>query len=646
MGSMSDDEEPSSAPDDTADHEGAEGEDHENEELLRKLQSRERQARTHWSKWRQEARRCYAFVSGDQWSADDKAALLEQMRVPITFNRTSPMIDAVTGAEVLNRQEVSYSPREMGDVQVSEIVSGAAKWARQQCDAEDEESDAFSDTVVCGMGWTETRMDYESDPEGLIVVDRVDPLEMFSDPAATKRNVADARWIYRARYRDKDELPPEWRRKISDAGDQDGDQGFMDQGQAGSGDDYEEGEQETAGKEPDRKKVWIRHHQWWELEDGFKLADPATGQIAVMSPDEFKAAVTMFLQNGLQPPEAAKIKVRRYMQAFVAGNTVLETGPVPCNQFTFKCITGKRDRNSGTFYGIVRAMIDPQMWANKWLSQILHILNTSAKGGVMMEKDSVENPRKFMEEWAKPDGIIEVKTGALARGAIQEREAKNWPQGLSQLLEFAVGSMPQVTGINLEMLGLVQKEQAGVLEAQRKQAGYAILAVFFDSLRRYRKMQGRLMLHYIQEYLSDGRLIRISGDQGQTQYVPLVRDKTAGTYDVIVDEAPMSANQKEAVWGMFVQLMPVLMKQPIPGEMWAEFLRFSPLPSSVSQKLAQMVVQASQPDPQAQQMQQAMGQLEIQGKAAEVAVDQTNAQLNQARAVQAMSPPEPPQVPM
>jgi len=108
----------------------------------------------------------------------------------------------------------------------------------------------------------------------------------------------------------------------------------------------------------------------------------------------------------------------------------------------------------------------------------------------------------------------------------------------------------------------------------------------------------------------------------------------------------MSANQKEAVWGMFVQLMPVLMKQPIPGEMWAEFLRFSPLPSSVSQKLAQMVVQASQPDPQAQQMQQAMGQLEIEGKAAEVAVDQSNAQLNQARAVQAMRPPEPPQVPM
>ncbi|WP_230685840.1 hypothetical protein, partial [Streptococcus pneumoniae] len=83
-----------------------------------------------------------------------------------------------------------------------------------------------------------------------------------------------------------------------------------------------------------------------------------------------------------------------------------------------------------------------------------------------------ENPRKAMEDWAKPDGMIEVKAGALGRGSIQEREAKAYPQGLDRLLEFAVGSMPQVTGINLELLGLVQKEQAGVLEAQRKQAGY------------------------------------------------------------------------------------------------------------------------------------------------------------------------------
>lgn len=636
MGSMSDDDEPSMAPDDTLEHEAAEGQEHEDEELLRKLQSWEKQARQHWSQWRQEARRCYDFVAGHQWTQDDKAALLDQMRQPIVFNRTGPMVDAVIGAEILNRQEVRFIPREVGDVQVNEVITAANDWARDLCDAEDEESDAFSDVIVCGLGWTETRMDYEIDPDGTIRIDRVDPLEMWGDPSATKRNLADMRFCYRGRFRDKKELPKEWRTKISESNSNGEAEQSFGRGQTGPGDDYEHGDPETSGEDKNKGKVFIKHFQWYELEDGYKLSDEATGQTATMDVEEFRQIVLQFIQAGMQPPQAIKMKVRRYYQAFVCGDSLLEPkSRLDCDRFTFNCITGKRDRNTGTWYGIVRAMMDPQMWANKWLSQILHVLNTSASGGFFYEKDTFENPRKALEEWSKPNAAIEVKTGALARGALQEREAKNYPQGLDRLMEFAVNSMPQVTGINLELLGLVQKEQAGVLEAQRKQAGYAILAVFFDSLRRYRKMQGRVMLHYIQEYISDGRLIRIQGQNGNEQYVPLVRQSDTAKYDVIVDEAPMSANQKEAVWGMMTQMLPILTKQPVPMEVWQEFLRYSPLPSSVSTKIGQALADAAQPDPEQQQLQQAGAQLALRKEAATAAKDETQAVLNQARAAQA-----------
>jgi hypothetical protein len=98
----------------------------------------------------------------------------------------------------------------------------------------------------------------------------------------------------------------------------------------------------------------------------------------------------------------------------------------------------------------------------------------------------------------------------------------------------------------LELLGLRDANQAGVLEEHRKQAGMTILASLFDSLRRFRKRQGRVLLYYIMTYLSDGRLVRIVGDEG-AKYVPLIRQEGVAQYDVIVDDAPTSPQRSPSL---------------------------------------------------------------------------------------------------
>ncbi len=87
------------------------------------------------------------------------------------------------------------------------------------------------------------------------------------------------------------------------------------------------------------------------------------------------------------------------------------------------------------------------------------------------------------------------------------------------------------------MLGLVDREQAGVLEHQRKQAAYGILAAFFDSFRRYRRNHGGLILKFI-KYLPEGYLVRITGADGLAKYVPMTKLDDTAKFDVIVDEAP------------------------------------------------------------------------------------------------------------
>jgi hypothetical protein len=183
------------------------------------------------------------------------------------------------------------------------------------------------------------------------------------------------------------------------------------------------------------------------------------------------------------------------------------------------------------------------------------------------------------------------------------------------------------------MLGLVQREQAGVLEAQRKKSGYAILAVFFDSLRRYRKIQGRVLLDFINRYVSDGRLIRIQGQNGTQQYIPLMRQPGAAKFDVVVDEAPMNADQKQMVWGMLVQMMPILKDAPIGMDVWAKLVEYSPLPSSLSQEIIQGLSQ--QESPEQQQAQQAEQQLEQARKTQEVRKISADASYSEARAAKA-----------
>ena len=617
----------------------------DDDSLLQRLKRWERLARSHWSKWREEARLCYDMVAGHQWSADDKAALLDQMRQPVTFNRVAPMVDAVTGAEILNRQEVRYLPREQGDVQVNEIITAADEWSRELADTEDEESDAFADVVICGLGWSETRMDYSIDAEGRIVDERIDPLEMWAVPnGAFQRNLGNSRCLIRARYRDKDSLPDKWRKRLPSA--THGSSAIDDphHGWTGPKDDYERENEQAQPRDADKRQVWIRHIQWWEEEPAWKIADPNTGQAATLTKQQLKQVNQMFIRNGMKPPEAVQIEVRKYYQAVLCGSVFLEPKtPIECNAFTFKCITGKRDRNNNTFFGAVRAMIDPQMWGNKFFVQIMHILNTSAKGGLLYEQDSFVNPRKALEDWGKPDAPIEVKAGALSNPGglrVQERTPKVMPAGTEKMMEFVHAMMPQTSGINMELLGLVERDQPGVLEMQRKKAGYAILAVFFDSLRRYRKEKGRVRLYFIQHYISDGRLIRIKGKDATMQYVPLVRDKETATYDVIVDEAPMSPNQREATWAMLQAMMPLLAKLNVPLAVWTKLLEASPLPSAVSSDIIKALNEdAQQPPPPDPEMMKIQAQLEGDKAKMQMQAEQAqmDAQMEQQRQQQEMA---------
>jgi len=572
------------------------------------------------SGWYKEARASYDFAAGHQWDEDDRSKLQASGVPPIVFNLMEPTISAVSGMEVNNRQEVKFLPRTEGDAEVDERLTDLAEWVRDGCQAEDEETDAFRDDLICGRAVTDTRLDFEDEPTGKVVVDRLDPLECFVDPAARKSNFADAR--YMGNFRDLDTAEAEamfpgvvwsaldanWASTVDVA---DGGEGYKR--------DYPEETRAALRGDTKKKSVRVVCIQWWENEQAY-LIDDGQGGVAQIDDAKWQQLEEMHAEAGVPAPQAQPVMVRVYRRAFLGRNSIL---PNPDGEeiettkmFSLTWMTGKWDRKEKYHYGLARPLMDPQRIVNKMLIQMHQILNTNAKGGLMIEKGAFANAREAELDWSNPSKTIVLQDGAISGKKIQERTSPPIPQAITQLLEFSMSAIRNVTGINLEILGAADREQAASLEYQRRQAATTILAPWFDALRRYRKTQGPVLIDCLRR-LPPGVLVRVVKDdpegQGEQQNAFVKFDPAMfgltdeqARFDIIVDEAPSSPNQKQETWSLIQPFLAGFANNPKVMEV---ALKYSPLPLAAAKEFADAIGGGGLPPEVQQAMQQGQQQI-------------------------------------
>jgi len=595
----------------------------------------------HWSEWTEHARGWFDFRAGTQWTEVETQKMEENEKIPVTFNLTEPAIDAVNGAEIQDRQQVQYYPRNISvqSTGIADVLTQGANYIIDQCNGDQEDTDAFLDALTCGVGWTETRVEVEG-PVASIIKERVDPLQMKADPASRKRCFEDARYLKREIPMSEDEFEdfkeeigqPDLEPSDLDGADATGKRLTVvnprqryTHGMLGTSEDPE---------------VIVSEWQWWQREPVHIApmphpSDPTVTKLSPLSPSQLALAKE-------QNPGLRSVKSTRkvFYRAFTGQGAVLFKEQMQEGAFRYQSITAKRDRNKGTYYGLVKPMVEPNKFVNKLFSEVLHIVRTNANGGMMLEEDAVADVRQFESSYANTAKITWVKSGALS-GQHGSKMAPKAPPAvqpaLFQLMQFAKDMVTACTGVNEEVLGLAGREQAGVLELQRKQAAYGILSSFFDAKRRYQRNQGKLLLTMMRLYLPDDFMVRIVLD-GEQQFVPLAMALQADEYDVVVDEAPAAPNTKARVAAVLMPLVNQLLQaQLISPTVLANLFQYLDIPASVAQTLSQAVTQQaavmSQPNPAVVAKQQA----DLENVQADTAEKKASAQGHQAKAFKQVS---------
>jgi hypothetical protein len=617
------------------------GDEARHEQLLTQFARWDTLLQAKWSAWVEDAKQAYDFAAGHQWSPTDRSAMEDNQKIPVVFNITGPTLDAVQGAEIQNRQQVQYYAREPGDQGVSDVLTQAAQYLSDQSNGDMEDSEAFYDTLVCGVGWTNTVPEIDGDTITL-KKERIDPIEMKADASSRKPNFEDARYVKR-----------EWPMSREDFEDYAAELGKPD----ADPDNYtgvDNGKRLTIvnpqqrythgmiGTSAGADEVLVCEWQWWEKQPVFLAPLPSPEdanviKVGKLRPEQFAEA----LQTQPDLPHTRSTE-KVYYRAIVADDNILFEEELPEKAFRYQAITAKRDRNAGTWYGLVRAMLDPQRFMNKLYSEILHIVRTNANGGLMMEEDAVADIRRFEATWAAADRITWVKPGSLSNAQGPKVSPKTPPPinpSLFSMMEYARDMVRACTGVNEEILGMVGREQAGVLEQQRKQAAYGILSAFFDSKRRYQRDQGKLQLSQMRLFLPADQLARIV-EQGIVKYVPMAKLITSEQYDIIVDEAPAGPNQKAKVMATLGPLLPEMYANGIIGENEiADMLPYMDIPAAVAEKLGaairQRAAQKAQPDPKQQEIEQAQRlgfQADLQNKGADTQAKLAKANKDNAQA--------------
>lgn len=593
------------------------------------------------------------FYDSIQWNDEDAAALAERGQLPLVYNVISTTINWIIGTEKQARTDFKILPRRKEDSDPAERKTQLFKYLSDVNAEQFASSQAFEDSIKCGVGWMEDSVQDGEFDEPL--TSRYESWRnVLHDSSATQPDLSDARYIHRTKWVDEDIAKAMFpgREDIIERSLNNRDAIYTSDNNGDVAMDSQEEElqrNELGGPGHRNEFQYVRNRvrlieTWFRIPVKVKRIKGGTFHGDIY--DTASATHADEIESG-RATLSEKLMMRVHMAIYcTAGLLWLSQSPFRHNEFPFTPYWCNRRGRDGLPYGVIRGLRGIQQDINKRASKALHILSTDK---VIMEDGAVDDIDEFREEVSRPDAVIVVKPGKkLELNA--DRDIAQWH---IELMSRSISMIQQVSGVTDELMGRTTNAQSGIAVERRQSQGILANAKPFDALRFAKQKRGEKILSNIEQFMDEEKQFRITNMRGKPEWIrvndglpenDIVRSKA----DFVISEADWNASIRQASANALldtIKMMPpelamsildlVVEAMDIPNreEIVQRIRKLTGQKDPDREEPTPEEIQAAQATQKQAQMQEALAQVTLEKTAADAALSKARAAEAQAKIV-------------
>ncbi len=625
----------------------------------------ERISRTQWDRYTRArdnghlefidmAQKCDSYYQGEQWDYADVADLDAEGRPALTINTILPTINTVLGEQSTRRADIQFKPRKKSDDTIAHTLTKLYSQIADNNKLDWIEQQVFSDGLIMdGRGYFDVRIDFSDSLQGEVRVTSKDPLDILIDPDAKEYDPTTWTEFFETKWMTLEEIEELYGQKQADKLRYSAENGntygkdSVEYHETRYGDTDENFDfigTTVPGEEEHRtvRSLRVIERQHRKLMRKEFYVDKQYGDQRPVPAGWTDRKVKKFAKE--HDLDIISKMMRCIRWTVTCDRVVLHDDWSPYEEFTIVPYFAYFRR--GRPFGMVRNLLSPQEQLNKIASQELHIVNTTANSGWMVESGSlVGMTADDMEEHGAETGlVVEYNRGSNPPTKIQPNQI---PSGLDRISLKAQENIKTISGVNDSMLGTDAAEVSGIAIQAKQNRGAVMIQVPLDNLRKTRQYLAEKILSVVQRYYTEERVIMITDENDpmkpreemvineSTASGDILNDITVGEYDVVVATSPARDSFDEIQFAEALNLRQVGVA--IPDDAIVEYShlerkadlakRIRTLTGQEPPSPAQQQVMQQQQELQMQQV-----QLELAKLQAEVQKLQGEAQLSMAKA--------------